>query len=171
MMSSRNDSQDDRYSDDPKRRATAPTGHNGDDGYPEEARQSASAEASRTGDPDLDPFEIEFLPQFREGRGPRAPFVNEYGVVIGDHDYESAHSPLERWDEETDPFVMAGEQWVHPYKDVGFQSRENRDYFEKGIPPQGGVFMHPAINVGYGAVAQGTDGIAGTAPDEEEADD
>ena len=38
---------------------------------------------------------------------------------------------------------MAGEQWVHPYKDIGFWSAENRDLFEKGIPPSGGVFMHP----------------------------
>ncbi|WP_188888553.1 DUF3905 domain-containing protein [Paenibacillus radicis (ex Gao et al. 2016)] len=37
-------------------------------------------------DPGLDPYEIAFLPQFRKGRGEREPFVNEYGVVIGDHD-------------------------------------------------------------------------------------
>jgi len=94
-------------------------------------------------DPELDPFEIEFRPEFRSGRGPREPFVNEHGVVIGDHDYESHDSPLEQWSEDTDPSVMAGEQWVHPYKDIGFRTRENRDLFERGIPPQGGVFMHP----------------------------
>lgn len=93
-------------------------------------------------DSDLDPFEIEFKPEFRSRRGPREPFVNEHGVVIGDHDYESANSPLEQWSEDTDPAVMAGEQWVHPYKDIGFRSRENRDLFERGIRPQAGVFMH-----------------------------
>ncbi|RTE02247.1 DUF3905 domain-containing protein [Paenibacillus whitsoniae] len=96
---------------------------------------------------DLDPYEIEFLPQFEQGRGPRAAFVNEYGVTIGDHDYESDNSPLEQWTDDTDPSVMAGDQWVHPYKDVGFQTAENRDIFEKGIAPQSGIFMHPDKNV------------------------
>jgi hypothetical protein len=90
---------------------------------------------------DLDPFEIEFLPQFRD-RGPHDPFINSQGVLIGDHMYESDNSPLQQWSTETDPFVMAGDEWVHPYKDVGFQTSENRDYFEKGISPQGGTFMH-----------------------------
>jgi len=94
-------------------------------------------------DSDLDPFEIEFKPKFRAGRGPREPFVNEHGVVIGDHDYASASSPLERWSEDTDPAVMAGEDWVHPYKDIGFRTRENRDLFERGIEPQAGAFTHP----------------------------
>ncbi|WP_084423296.1 DUF3905 domain-containing protein [Cohnella thermotolerans] len=96
-------------------------------------------------DPNLDPFEIEFRPEFRDNRGPREPFVNEYGVVIGDHDYESPQSPLEQWSEETDPAVMAGDQWVHPFKDIGFRTRENRDLFERGIAPSSGTFMHPAL--------------------------
>jgi hypothetical protein len=99
--------------------------------------------------PDLDPFEINFLPQFEQGRGPHDPFVNEHGVVIGDHDYESANSPLEQWTAETDPEVMAGDEWVHPYKDIGFQTAENRDLFEKGIQPQSGIFMHPDKDVAY----------------------
>lgn len=98
-------------------------------------------------DPELDPFEIEFLPEFRSNRGPREPFINDSGVVIGDHDYASPNSPLEQWSEDTDPAVMAGEQWVHPYKDIGFRTRENRDYFERGIPPQSGIFMHPTQQV------------------------
>ncbi|CAH1216781.1 hypothetical protein PAECIP111893_04170 [Paenibacillus plantiphilus] len=102
-------------------------------------------------DPELDPYEIQFLPNFRSGRGPRGPFINSSGVVIGDHMYESPQSPLSRWSEETDPAVMSGDQWVHPFKDIGFLSSENRDYFEKGIPPQGGVFMHPDKDVSYGA--------------------
>ena len=99
--------------------------------------------------PELDPFEINFLPQFEEGRGPRKPFVNQYGVVIGDHDYESPHSPLEQWSEDTDPSVMSGDEWVHPFKDIGFHTAENRAYFEGGIPPQAGIFMHPSQDVAY----------------------
>jgi hypothetical protein len=98
---------------------------------------------------DLDPFEINFLPQFENNRGPRQPFVNQHGVLIGDHDYESPHSPLMQWDKNTDPSIMAGDEWVHPYKDIGFHTAENRDYFEKAIPPQSGIFMHPDKDVAY----------------------
>ena len=98
-------------------------------------------------DPELDPFEIEFRPEFRQGRGPREPFVNEHGVVIGDHDYESEQSPLEQWSAETDPSVMAGEQWVHPYKDIGFLTSENRDLFERGISSTR-PFSHPTHSTG-----------------------
>lgn len=100
-------------------------------------------------DPKLDPYEIEFLPQFRRNRGPEAPFVNKHGVTIGDYHYESPQSPLEQWSEDTDPAVMAGEEWIHPFKDIGFHTSGNRDYFEKGIPPQSGIFMHPEQNAGY----------------------
>jgi hypothetical protein len=106
-------------------------------------------ELSDSLDEDLDPYEIEFLPQFRQGRGSHKPFTNQYGVVIGDHDYVSEQSPLEQWTENTDPSVMAGDQWVHPYKDIGFQTEENRDYFERGIEPQSGIFMHPDKNAAY----------------------
>lgn len=101
-------------------------------------------------DPALDPYEIEFLPRFREGRGSRAPFINEHGVIIGDHEYESPNSPLSQWSEDTDPAVMAGDEWVHPFKDVGFQTAENRGIFEEGLPPQGGIFMHRDKNTAYG---------------------
>lgn len=100
---------------------------------------------------DLDPFEIEFLPQFRKGRGPEEPFVNQHGIVIGDHEYDSPNSPLNQWSTDTDPAVMAGDEWIHPFKDVGFHTQENRDYFEKGIPPQGGIFMHPFKDSSYKA--------------------
>lgn len=100
---------------------------------------------------ELDPYEINFLPEFTEGRGPREPFVNDYGVVIGDHMYQSPNSPLEQWDENTDPAVMSGDQWVHPFKDIGFLTEENRQFFEKGIPPQGGIFMHPNQDAAYRA--------------------
>ncbi|WP_010272739.1 DUF3905 domain-containing protein [Paenibacillus senegalensis] len=112
-------------------------------------------------DPALDPFEIEFLPEFRENRGPAAPFINQYGVVIGDYHYESPNSPLEQWSEDTDPAVMAGDQWVHPFKDVGFLTSENRDLFEKGILPKGGVFMHPEQNTEYRRVSENDEGSAG----------
>jgi hypothetical protein len=98
---------------------------------------------------ELDPFEINFLPQYRHGRGPAGPFINSYGVVIGDHEYVSEHSPLEQWTEQTDPAIMAGDEWVHPFKDVGFQTTENCEYFEQGIAPQSGIFMHPDKNVAY----------------------
>ncbi len=107
------------------------------------------------GDPKLDPFEIEFLPQFEKGRDPKGAFINKYGVVIGDHEYESEASPLNHWSENTDPSVMAGDEWVHPYKDIGFQTAENREYFEKGVPPKGGVFMHPTRDAAYeGSIEQ-----------------
>nr|WP_235680409.1 DUF3905 domain-containing protein [Paenibacillus albicereus] len=91
----------------------------------------------------MDPFEIEFLPRFRSGRGPRAPFVNRHGVTIGDHEYASPDSPLEQWSEETDPAVMAGDEWVHPYKDIGFLTAQNRALFEQGDEPDPGPLRHP----------------------------
>ena len=108
-------------------------------------RRSGFASAPGSDDPNLDPFEIEFRQEYREGRGPHAPFINDYGIVIGDHDYASPNSPLEQWTEETDPHTMSGDQWVHPYKDIGFRTRENRDLFENGIAPGPEMFMHPAI--------------------------
>ena len=106
---------------------------------------------SGSDDPELDPYEINFLPQFRTGRGPAAPFVNSSGIVIGDHYYESPDSPLSQWSEDTDPAVMAGDEWVHPFKDVGFLTSENMDYFERGIAPQAGIFMHADKNSAYRA--------------------
>lgn len=106
----------------------------------------------------LDPYEIEFLPEFRQGRGPEKPFINEYGVVIGDHMYDSPESPLNNWTVDTDPEIMAGDEWVHPFKDIGFHTEENRDLFEKGIPPQGGMFMHPDKDAAYEANLEGYDG-------------
>jgi|HigsolmetaAR203D_1030402.scaffolds.fasta_scaffold00441_13 hypothetical protein len=108
--------------------------------------KAASKEESR-----LDPYEINFLPEFREGRGPEEPFINEYGVIIGDHMYQSPNSPLENWSTDTDPEIMSGDQWVHPFKDIGFLTTENREYFEQGIPPQGAQFMHPDKDVAYAA--------------------
>ncbi|MEF3306700.1 DUF3905 domain-containing protein [Paenibacillus sp. GYB003] len=116
-----------------------------------ESRPEAGSGPAGRDDESLDPFEINFLPQFLEGRGPRKPFVNEFGVTIGDHIYESPDSPLSQWSKDTDPMVMTGDRWVHPFKDVGFHTAENRDYFENGIAPsaQGGRFMHPDKDVAY----------------------
>ncbi len=80
----------------------------------------------------------------------REPFVNEFGVVIGDSFYESPHSPLNNWSEETDPSIMAGDRWVHPTNDIGWNSEENQELMEHGIKSQGVPFMHPSKDVGYG---------------------
>ncbi|MNG35212.1 hypothetical protein D3C84_1218900 [compost metagenome] len=45
---------------------------------------------------------------------------------------------------------MAGSEWVHPFKDIGFLTSENRDYFEQGILPQGGIFLHEDKNAASG---------------------
>lgn len=106
---------------------------------------------NKRNDPELDPFEIEFRPEFQSGRGPKKPFVNEHGVLIGDHQYDSEQSPLNQWSTDTDPSIMSGDDWVHPYKDVGFQTEENKELFEKGILPGPGQFMHPDKDVAYQA--------------------
>jgi len=128
------------------------------------------ADLNGTGDPELDPFEINFRPEFRIGRGPRGPFVNEHGVVIGDHDYESPNSPLENWSKDTDPSVMSGDEWVHPYKDIGFRTAENRRLFEEGIPPQSGIFMHPDKDAGYQSHRSDNPGGGSAEPEAEQSD-
>lgn len=120
-------------------------------------KESGSGIADSSANGSMDPFEIEFLPEFQQGRGPRKPFVNEHGVLIGDHQYDSPNSPLNQWSKDTDPSVMVGDEWVHPYKDIGFQSAENRDYFEKGIVPQSGIFEHADKDVAYPAFEAGLD--------------
>jgi hypothetical protein len=80
----------------------------------------------------------------------KEPFVNEYGVVIGDNFYDSPNSPLNNWSTEVDPAIMAGDQWVHPTNDIGCSSSENVDLIEEGIPPMGVPFTHPTHDVSYG---------------------
>jgi len=100
-----------------------------------------------------DPFEIEFLPEHRGGaRGPEQPFVNDYGVVIGDHEYASPDSPLERWSRDTEPAVMAGEQWVHPYKDIGFWYGGKPRPVRKRHPAFGRVHAPRPANLASGRV-------------------
>lgn len=96
-----------------------------------------------------EPYHTDFQTPFQDEGRPHDPFVNEFGVVIGDGKYNSPQSPLNQWSKDVDPAVMAGDRWVHPYNDIGFNTKENRDYFEKGIPPQGVPFMHPTKDVSY----------------------
>lgn len=114
-----------------------------------ESKSEQRKKLRKLGDAKLDPYEINFLPEYEQGRGSREAFINEYDVIIGDHEYESPNSPLQNWSLDTDPAIMAGEQWVHPYKDIGFHSKENKQYFEEGIAPQGGMFTHPDKDVAY----------------------
>ncbi len=123
------------------------------------------------GKSELDPYEIEFLPEFEQGRGTREAFLNEHDVIIGDHEYESPHSPLQNWTKETDPSVMAGDQWVHNYKDIGFHTEENREYFEKGEQLLSGTFMHPDKDVTYEMNLENVDGESGNVDSVSENDD
>ncbi len=112
---------------------------------------------------DLDPYEINFLPEFLEGRGPRQPFINSHGVLIGDHEYASANSPLEQWSTETDPAIMSGDEWVHPFKDIGFHSAGNRAIFEDGEEAGPGFLNHPVQDSArvYGSQAEENPGKSG----------
>lgn len=95
------------------------------------------------------PHEID-APDFKKSNiEMKPPFINEFGVVIGDSFYDSAHSPLNQWSTETDPSVMAGDRWVHPTNDIGWNTTENREILE-GLPPKGAPFMHPTKDVSHG---------------------
>ncbi|MCZ0755459.1 DUF3905 domain-containing protein [Anoxybacillus sp. J5B_2022] len=90
-------------------------------------------------------------PSFK-GTGMRMqpPFVNKHGVVIGDSKYNSPNSPLNQWSEDTNPSVMAGEEWVHPTNDIGWNTAENRELLEAKKRPNAAPFMHPDKDVSYG---------------------
>lgn len=75
------------------------------------------------------------------------PFVNEYGVTIGDSYYTSKESPLENWSKDTDPAIMAGSEWVHPTNDIGWNTEANKELLEEKKLKQTAQFMHPTINV------------------------
>lgn len=79
------------------------------------------------------------------------PFINPYGVTIGDSQYASSNSPLENWSKETDPAVMSGDEWVHPTNDIGWNRTENREMLESKRQPDGRPFMHPTKDVGHGS--------------------
>jgi hypothetical protein len=80
-----------------------------------------------------------------------APFVNEHGVTVGDSFYASSNSPLENWTIATDPAIMAGEEWVHPTNDIGWNTTENRELLENKRKPQSYPFMHPSKDVSHGS--------------------
>ncbi|QZA32094.1 DUF3905 domain-containing protein [Hydrogenibacillus sp. N12] len=85
---------------------------------------------------------------------PSEPFVNEHGVVIGDHFYDSPNSPLNRWSPDVDPAALSGDEWVHPMNDVGWKAPENQALWEAGRIPGGGPFMHPMEDVSSHAEAK-----------------
>lgn len=94
------------------------------------------------------PHQIDAPDYKQANREMQPPFINEFGVVIGDSFYDSPESPLNQWSTETDPSVMAGDRWVHPTNDIGWNTPENRDILE-GIRPKGQPFMHPTIDVSH----------------------
>lgn len=77
-------------------------------------------------------------------------FKNSQGVIIGDSIYASENSPLENWSKDVDPAIMAGDEWVHPTNDIGWNTAENRDLLEKKKRPQASPFMHPEHDVSRG---------------------
>lgn len=77
------------------------------------------------------------------------PFVNSFGVTIGDSYYTSKESPLENWSKETDPAIMAGAEWVHPTNDIGWNTEANRTLLEEKKLKKTAPFMHPSINASY----------------------
>ncbi|MDR6124418.1 hypothetical protein QFZ87_004015 [Bacillus sp. SLBN-46] len=78
------------------------------------------------------------------------PFVNTHGITIGDSLYASKNSPLENWSKDTDPSIMAGDEWVHPTNDIGWNTTENRELLESKRKPQAVPFMHPTKDVSKG---------------------
>ncbi|MBY0120947.1 DUF3905 domain-containing protein [Bacillus sp. S/N-304-OC-R1] len=96
------------------------------------------------------PHQIE-APSFKgTGIKMEAPFENSHEVIIGDSLYSSENSPLENWSTETDPEIMAGDEWVHPTNDIGWNTSENQDLLERKKKPQGSPFMHPTHDVSRG---------------------
>lgn len=79
------------------------------------------------------------------------PFINSYGVTIGDSYYTSKNSPLENWSDETDPSIMSGDEWVHPTNDIGWNTPENHESLESLKEPSPKPFTHPTINTGKDA--------------------
>ncbi len=77
------------------------------------------------------------------------PFVNSLGITIGDSRYASSNSPLEKWSKDLDPSIMAGDQWVHPTNDIGWNTPENQELIESKRKPLAYPFMHPSKDAGY----------------------
>ncbi|TPG91686.1 DUF3905 domain-containing protein [Brevibacillus laterosporus] len=80
----------------------------------------------------------------------QAPFVNQYGITIGDSAYNSANSPINHWSCNIDPAIMAGPEWVHPTNDIGWNTSENRELLEKKqLHKEKGMFDHLDKDVSY----------------------
>lgn len=77
-------------------------------------------------------------------------FQNKFGVTIGDSKYVSQNSPLENWSDEIDPAIMAGDEWIHPTNDIGWNTTENKELLESNIDPNASPFMHPTKDVSQG---------------------
>lgn len=66
--------------------------------------------ASKIQSPILDetlPHQINFPSYKGSGKKMQEPFTNQYGVVIGDSQYNSPNSPLNHWSDDIDPAIMA----------------------------------------------------------------
>lgn len=86
-------------------------------------------------------------PTFRyQGKKLQKPFLNSYGVVIGDSKYDSPQSPLNHWSEEIDPAIMSGPEWVHPTNDIGWNTYENRQLAEENVIIDKDLFTHPYMD-------------------------
>ncbi|MFG6119195.1 MULTISPECIES: DUF3905 domain-containing protein [Thalassobacillus] len=79
----------------------------------------------------------------------KAPFVNPYGVTIGDSYYDSMNSPLNHWSEEIDPAVMSGDEWVHETNDIGWNTSHNRKLMEENYYAKRKNFSHPTHDASY----------------------
>lgn len=62
---------------------------------------------------------------------------------------EQKRTPLDYWNKEIDPAIMAGDEWVDKDDDFGNTTIENKE-LEEGIMAQSGIFMHPVHDVSYG---------------------
>lgn len=95
------------------------------------------------------PHQID-APDFKNSHlSPKKPFTNEHGVVIGDSHYNSSASPLNHWSIDTDPAVMAGDEWVHPTNDIGWNTSENRELVEDQTLTHNARFMHGTKDTSY----------------------
>jgi hypothetical protein len=45
---------------------------------------------------------------------------------------------------------MAGDEWVHPTNDIGWNTTENRESLEAKRKPRAYPFMHPTKDVSHG---------------------
>ena len=80
----------------------------------------------------------------------KPPFINSFGVTIGDSCYTSKESPLENWSDEIDPSIMSGSEWVHPTNDIGWNTPENHELLNNSRKSNSKMFMHPTIDVSKG---------------------